>query len=235
VSRGRHLSLVFDDFCDLSILPESRKALFEALCQSDKVIHVSIGVMRNPEAMLKDFSDCCDAIRGVQLITFECLSDLDSSVVQNFTAALRKRVELGKSPMMVGLQLQRYTENTAIQQLTTVNRKREYEQIGFFLGFANYPFTDGFKESLSKELYKRSFGVIDKNEIRINHDSDADSDSLIDSSDEEAVPDALRDQANRANTNSRAHHRDHQRQQSSAADQSEPRVRTRKRDKCVVS
>jgi hypothetical protein len=235
---NRQLSLVFDDLYDLSLMPESRKALFEVLCKSSNVVHVGMGPMKNPDVVLKEFSDCCDEIRGVQLFSLEASAtvEVDAVVLKNFIAALKNRVDQEKSPMAVALSLYSGNKDNPAHRLINDIKNRKYEPIGLFGECANHSSAGGkVIGSLSQALNKRSFGTDEKNTAGLDSDSDVGSDSVIDSSDEEDAPNIQHGEKKPAKSNVRVQQQDHQRQQSAEVVQTEPRVRNRKRDKCVVS
>ena len=235
-SCNRQLSFLFDDLYDLSLRPESRKAMFEVLCKNSNVVHIGVGPMRNPDVVLTEFSRYCDSIRGVQLFSLETSANVNVVVLKNFIAALKNRVEQGKSPMAVALGLPSVSKDNPVHRLTSDIKNRDFEKIGLFGGCANHSSAeDEVIGSLFEALNKRSFGTDLRDDARVNTEFDIESDSVIASSDEEDAPNALRDEPKPTKPNARAQHQDHQRQQSADAAQTEPRVRNRKRDKCVVS
>ena len=235
---NRQLSFVFDDLYDLSLMPESCKALFEALCKTSNVAHVGMGPMKNPDVVLKEFSNYCNSIRGVQLFSLEASAtvEVDVGILKNFIAALQNRVEQGKSPMAVAFGLYSLNIDNPAHRLIGDIKNRKYEPIGLFGECANHSSTLGeVIGSLFQALNKRSFGADEKNTAGIDSDSDVGSDSVIDSSDEEDAHNALHGEKKPAKSKVRVQHQDHQRQQSADVVRTEPRVRNRKRDKCVVS
>jgi len=237
-SGNRQLSLVFDDSYDFSFMPESRKALFEALCKTSNVVHIGVGLMKNPDVVLKEFSDYCNTIRGVQLFSLEASAsvEVDVGVLKNFIAALKNRVEQEKSPMAVALGLYSVNKDNPAHRLIGDIKNRKYEPIGLFGECANHSSAGGkLMGPLSQALNKRSFGTDEKNTAGVDSDSDVGSDSVIDSSDEEDAPSALHGEEKPAKSKARVQQQDHQRQQSADVVQTEPRVRNRKLDKCVVS
>jgi hypothetical protein len=237
-SGNRQLSLVFNDLYDFSLMPESRKALFEALCKTSNVVHIGVGPMKNPDVVLKEFSNYCNAIRGVQLFSLETSvnGEVDVVVLKNFIAALKNRVDQEKSPMAVALGLYSVNKDNPAHRLIGDIKNCKYEPIGLFGECATHSSAGGkVMGSLSQALNKRSFGTDDKNTARVDSDSDVGSDSVIDSSDEEDAPNIQHGEKKQAKSNVRVQQQDHQRQQSADVVQTEPRVRNRKRNKCVVS
>jgi hypothetical protein len=234
-NSNRQLSLAFNVLCDLSKMPDSRKALFETLCNTSNVIHVSMSCIDKPDAMFTEFVDYCDAISGVQLFSIETQNCIDLEVLQNIIAALEKRVEQGKSPMVFALGLPWVSKDNPIHYLTGKNIEFDYAQIGLFCRGVSEPYDQEFLDSLSKALNNRSFGTDVKDEARVNTDSDVESDSFIDSSDEEVAPNVLHDEEKPAKPNARAKNQEDQTRQSADVVFSQPRVKNRKRDKCVVS
>jgi hypothetical protein len=234
-NSNRQLSLAFNVLCDLSKMPDSRKALFETLCNTSNVIHVSMSCIDKPDAMFTEFVDYCDAIRGVQLFSIETQNCIDLEVLQNIIAALEKRVEQGKSPMVFALGLPWVSKDNPIHYLTGKNIEFDYAQIGLFCRGVSEPYDQEFLDSLSKALNNRSFGTDVKDEARVNTDSDVEGDSFIDSSDEEVAPNVLHDEEKPAKPNARAKNQEDQTRQSADVVFSQPRVKNRKRDKCVVS
>jgi hypothetical protein len=188
-----------------------------------------------PDAMFTEFVDYCDAIRGVQLFSIETQNCIDLEVLQNFISALEKRVEQGKSPMVFALGLPWVSKDNPIHYLTGKNIEFDYAQIGLFCRGVSEPYDQEFLDSLSKALNNRSFGTDVKDEARVNTDSDVESDSFIDSSDEEVAPNVLHDEEKPAKPNARAKNQEDQTRQSADVVFSQPRVKNRKRDKCVVS
>ena len=237
-SGNRQLSLVFNDLYDLSHMPEFRKALFGALCKTSNVVHIGVGPMKNPDVVLKEFSGYCNAIRGVQLFSLEASAtvEVDALVLNSFITALEKRVEQEKSPMAVALGLYSVNKDNPAHRLIDDIKNRKYEPIGLFGECANHSSAGGkVIGALFQALNKRSFGTDEKNTAGLDSDSDVGSDSVIDSSDEEDAPNIQHGEKKPAKSNVRVQRQDHQRQQSADVVQTEPRVRNRKRDKCVVS